>query len=352
MPPYIKKAEATNLKKQVCAVYNNNGDWKTLADTMGVKKSTAYRWVKNQEQPERQRGGKRRVKITEEHRVFMGNCIEDNPKITLKGLKEKLFQSFNITVTTECIRQHLDGLLYTLKIVRNEPERANSDENKRRRRLYTQQLLEYQAQNLPIIYMDETNYNLFISRTQGRSKKGARCSYISAGSRGSNIHIIGCIGNLGLIHHEMRRGSFRQPEANDFVRNCLRNAVNMYHSPVVLVIDNAPCHAAIEEVFQENEFANNHLLRLSPYSPMLNPIENAWSVMKSAVKADLAEQMPQILAGEGRDNNMTQTEYRLQRLENIITANLGKISVAKCARFVAHIQKFIPAGLNMEDMHF
>lgn len=349
--PYIKKLEADNVKKQICAMYNNNGDWKGLADALNIKKSTAYRWVKQQHLAEKKRGGKRRSKLLEVHHRFMEDCIQENPKITLKEMKVRLHNSYEIDVSTECVRKHLDGLLYTLKDVRKEPEKANNDENKRKRRDYVQQLLHYQAESIPIVYMDETNFNLYISRKKGRSKKGARCTYISAGSRGSNIHLIGCVGNMGLIHHEIRRGAFKKPEANEFVRQCLRNARNIYQSEVVLVVDNAPCHASIEEVFEEDEFTDHHLLRLGPYSPMFNAIESAWSALKAGVKADLAAQLPEILAGE--DRVVTQTDYRLQRLENIIRANVvSSITVERCARYVAHIQRFIPDALNMADMTF
>ena len=69
--------------------------------------------------------------------------------------------------------------MLTLKDIRKEPEKANREENKTKRSDYAKQLLEYQAENIPIIYMDETNFNLFISRRKGRSKKGSRCTYIA-----------------------------------------------------------------------------------------------------------------------------------------------------------------------------
>ncbi|OAF69028.1 hypothetical protein A3Q56_03235 [Intoshia linei] len=53
--------------------------------------------------------------------------------------------------------------------------------------------------------MDETNFNLHISKKEGRLQRGERCASIAAGSRGANIH---CIGNVGLIHYEIKRGSF------------------------------------------------------------------------------------------------------------------------------------------------
>lgn len=204
---------------------------------------------------------------------------------------------------------------------------------------------------MPILYMDETNFNLFISRTCGRSRKGSRCSTVAAGSRGANVHLIGCISSLGMIYNELRRGSFKQETAREFVRQCLRRAYQRYQCAVVLIVDNAPCHTNVESVFLEDEFSHNYLLRLGPYSPMFNPIEEAWSCLKAEVKADLARQLPAILGGNGQ-GVLTKTEFRLQQLEGIIMNNLPSITVEKCARFVAHVQRAIPDALNMEDVNF
>jgi len=51
-----------------------------------------------------------------------------------------------------------------------------------------------------------------------------------------------------------------------------------------MITDNAPCHSCIEENFQENEFDIHRLLRLGPYSPILNVIEYTWSKLKAGVK--------------------------------------------------------------------
>ena len=58
--------------------------------------------------------------------------------------------------------------------------------------------------------------------------------------------------------------------------------------PVVMVVDNAPYHSNIEEVFSEEEFLGCEVLRLGPYSPMFNPIEQVWSLIKAYVKQELA----------------------------------------------------------------
>jgi len=330
-------------------VYNADGDWRNLTREFGVSQRTAYRWVKNQS-PEKERGGARRIKLTDEHHRYMEDAIENNPRITLEQIKEKIKKDFEMNISKECVRKHLDGLMFTLKNARREPERINSVDNKTKRCEYVRKLLNLQSENKPIIYMDETNFNLFVSRTQGRSKKGHRCSFVAAGSRGANIHLIGCIATTGLIHHEIRRGAFKKPEAKAFVRRCLEIAQRIYNCSVALIIDNAPCHAALEELFQEEEFSHHELIRLSPYSPMLNPIENAWSTIKAHVKSDMALQISRILAGIDRDQ-LTQVEYRTQQLENVIRNNIQTITVAKCVQYIAHIQRVIPAVLNMDDVH-
>nr|CCA20787.1 conserved hypothetical protein [Albugo laibachii Nc14]CCA23707.1 conserved hypothetical protein [Albugo laibachii Nc14] len=51
---------------------------------------------------------------------------------------------------------------------------------------------------------------------------------------------------------------------------------------------NAPCHNSVENITRDDEFAPATILKLCPYSSMLNPIENVFSAYKSAVKRFLA----------------------------------------------------------------
>lgn len=54
--PYMKRRESESIKKQICTVYNNNGDWRDLANALGVKKTTVYRWVRNQNEVQGKHG--------------------------------------------------------------------------------------------------------------------------------------------------------------------------------------------------------------------------------------------------------------------------------------------------------
>ena len=171
-------------------------------------------------------------------------------------------------------------------------------------------------------------------RQYGRSKR-----VIAAGSKGANFHLIGCISDRGLVHHLFRRGSFN---------HIAKSGGNVWR-PVILVVDNASCHSRVEEVTGEGEFISHTILRLASYSPMLNPIEHAWSFIKSDVKTALASQMPSILANEGHELQ-NQSNFRLVRLEEIVRSELLKFLNSMCPSYISHIQSFISAAIAKEDM--
>ena len=235
-------------------------------------------------------------------------------------------------------------MIYSLKRVRFEPERANTSENKEKRKLFVQELLAHQSRNVPLLYVDKTNLNIHISRSVGRSLIGRRCTVVASGS---NVYKIGCIGSLGLTHHEIKRGSFRREEAMQWMHICLRNAYSFHKRPVVVVLDSARCHSRIEEILLED----HKFLRLAPYSSIFNPIEHVWSVVKADVKRNMAENMSDMLNDELR-GSLTVTEYRLQFLERFISIGKNFIVPDLCCSCVAHIQEKVPGELALKDMEF
>lgn len=131
--------------------------------------------------------------------------------------------------------------------------------------------------------MDETNVILFCRRSTGRARIGDRAVARLPYSKGPNIHVIRAISSLGAELIEIRRGAFKGRDANEWVRR-LADAIEGRGTTltnVVLVCDNAPAHSRLESAADERGIT---LLRLGPYSPMLNPIENIWSVVKAAIK--------------------------------------------------------------------
>ena len=105
-----KERRSDQYKKQICVMYNNNEDWKALYTTLWVKKSTAYRLVKSQQEIAKQRGGIKRFNVTDYHKesvcwdwdtnisdclnqttkiVWISQCVyASNSKIKTKYIKE------------------------------------------------------------------------------------------------------------------------------------------------------------------------------------------------------------------------------------------------------------------------
>ncbi|RHY24346.1 hypothetical protein DYB32_008887 [Aphanomyces invadans] len=86
---------------------------------------------------------------------------------------------------------------------------------------------------------------------------------------------------------EKRRLLLAYHEGDDWL---LRSATwynNFVGKNVVIVFDNAPAHSQTEErVVMHDDLV---FLRLGPYSPMFNPIENCFIVFKAKIKNFLAD---------------------------------------------------------------
>ena len=106
----------------------------------------------------------------------------------------------------------------------------------------------------------------------------------------------------------------------------------------VLVCDNAPCHNHLEDLFLEPAYQGGRLLRLAPYSPILNPIENVWSKIKADVKQELRSKHDALVRGDPNEQQSMQ-EWRMVLLQQAVIAASKAVSSEQCARFVEHVEK-------------
>ena len=115
----------------------------------------------------------------------------------------------------------------------------------------------------------------------------------------------------------------------------------------VVVCDNAPVHCSLEVVFEE-EFVGATLLRASPYSAPLNPIEECWSVLKAAMKRQLASKMSEMLSSQ--HEGMSQSEYILRFLENIIDESITVVTPLLCLSTFNHVQKHFSKVMELQNL--
>jgi transposase len=348
---YAKRARES-VRRRICDSAREGGDWRIVAENNGVKVDTARNWIKKGTPTLLKVGGSHNTIIQEDHRDSLMEWLSINPELSLKELTDMLDGSFDIQVCHQTVSNHLDGMLFTLKRTHYEPITMNNEEKKTKRRQYVQSLLAImQQEDSVVVYIDETNLNLFTRREYGRSAVGKRVVSRLPASKGPNIHIIGAISQNGLEYWEKRRGNYKKEEASNFVQRLIRTLVGngTLLENIVVVCDNAPCHSNIEALLTIPEFNAARILRLGPYSPQLNPIEAVWSFTKDKFKSLHASRKKDMMAGVGQ-NDLTQTEYRVRYIENIIDDIMPTITRNKCIACFNHVQGLYPRVMAMEDL--
>ncbi|GMF65641.1 unnamed protein product [Phytophthora lilii] len=119
---------------------------------------------------------------------------------------------------------------------------------------------------------------------------------------------------------------------------------------IVVVFDNAPVHCQIESLVPEHD--DLVLLRLGPYSPMCNPIENCFSALKAHIKEYLTlmrdEMNDPVLINNGEP--ISKTEARMQLLERAAHVCMPRITQRMVQKLKLHASKFVNAAARMEDM--
>nr|CAI5851355.1 unnamed protein product [Callosobruchus analis] len=113
------------------------------------------------------KGGIKPKALVEDEINTIVEWIEDDCGLTLKQVKIKVLANFRKNVSTSTIGNYLDGRLFTMKQVHKQPISMNFEENKRKRAEYVTALNRYIELGKQIVWIDETNFNLFCRRTRG-----------------------------------------------------------------------------------------------------------------------------------------------------------------------------------------
>ena len=327
------------VRKTLVEAALNEGDWHTIARTFHIPLSTARGWIRKAQLngnlfvDNRPRGRTYQVKVTVAMEEWMVKAVEENPQITLKEIAFIIFREFTVTVSTSTVARHLDGKCYSLKKVYHYSEKMNSMINKEKRRIYLQALLNFRDKNKNIIYIDESNLNLFLRRTQARSKTGTRAHINLPCTKGPNVHMVAGISRTGLHHFRKKRGSYNLEGANQWFEGLIEECVSkgIPRETIVVVCDNAPVHKRLDDTAKE---CGVDLLRLGPYSPFLNPIETMWSFLKSEIKKVLPRKLCE---DPDPPPQTTKKEHRLRLLEASINESLHVITETKILRAMDHI---------------
>lgn len=161
-------------RRRVVQCANRSEDWVALASTLGINYKTAFNWVRSGRDTVQKKGGIKPKILNEEEIDGVISWIEAECDLTLKKLQEKIRQNFHKDVALSTIGNYLEGRLFTVKQVHHEPITMNSMHTKQKRAEYVQNLNRYIQQGKQVVWIDETNINLFCRCTRGRALSGSR----------------------------------------------------------------------------------------------------------------------------------------------------------------------------------
>lgn len=254
----VYKKHSVEDRKRVVRSANRGEDWVALSMQLNVPYKTAYQWVRSGEETSLPKGGKKPKSLMEEQIDAIIGWVEEDCGITLKQLQSRILNNFHIHVSVSTIGNYLEGRVFTMKQIHNEPVTMNSIENKALRAQYVVALNEFIQQGKQIVWLDETNFNLFCRRKRGRAKAGNRAVQKLPSSKGPNVHLICAISAAGVVHIERRRGSFTAATANAWVQTILTRweETGNQLEDLVIVPDNAPCHKSLETVIDATQAAH------------------------------------------------------------------------------------------------
>jgi transposase len=151
-----------------------------------------------------------------------------------------------------------------------------------------------------------------MARLRGWAPEGERCRAAIPHGHWKTITFVGGLTLSGIVAPMLLDGAMNGESFRAWVEQMLAPVLERGD---IVVLDNLPAHK-VRGVRQAIENAGARLLYLPPYSPDLNPIENAFAKLKAIVRAAAARS--------------------LDALENAAAQAITRLLPAECANFFAH----------------
>lgn len=346
---------------RIIASFEKGDDFILLADSLNINRDTARSiirvWRAEARVERLPQGGSRNRRIDKEMVETLLAIARDEPFSTLVTIKEKLESRLPTKprVHISTIARHLESQLISLKIAGKDadvPLRRNIPTTKQHRFEYASWLSGLQI-NDSVIYLDECGINLFTRRTQGRAPVGQPVRQRVLGARMANVNLIMAInGDLGLVHFDLRQQTVDHARYQTFINDLINlEAAHRFNGEVHIVQDGARPH--LNTQVPEQHASRFHIRTLPPYSPFLNPVEQAHSCFKAAVGRQLTTTAIQ---NELKDDvarqalGLTQAAWRARILLRIANGAMAEITQPKCSHWCTTVDRYLPASLAQADI--
>jgi transposase len=133
-----------------------------------------------------------------------------------------------------------------------------------------------------LIYLDESGVSTQMTRLYGRALRGERVHDTVPGGHWKMLTILGALDHTGILAAMTVEAATDREVFLAYLDEVLCPKLRPGH---VVVMDNLSAHK-VDGVASRIQARGASVLYLPPYSPDLNPIEKAWSKLKSALRAE------------------------------------------------------------------
>ena len=272
-------------------------------------------------------GGNRRQILSEEHKRQILDWVDNCCTTSLAVLAQKCSENFGIRPSESTVSRALRSFHYTIKRVCLQPERRNTQDVIDQRQAYCSEFLEIMSRRESIFFIDESGFSCSMRSSYGRAVRGHPAVVRVPAIRTKNFSVCAAIGFDSVLCFEVKDRPYNAGLFLEFIEQIIEKLHISQLVNAVLIMDNVPFHHA-SSVRLAIENAGHILKFLPPYSPFLNPIENAFNQWKSGVKQSLPTNNAELLSA--------------------INTSASVISGDNCRNYYRHMETYIPRCLRSE----
>ena len=131
-----------------------------------------------------------------------------------------------------------------------------------------------------LVFIDETGASTKMARLRGRARRGQRCRSPVPHGHWKTTTFTGALRLSGMTAPMVLDGPMNADAFRAYVRHVLSPELQPGD---IVVIDNLPAHK-VTDIRSLIEATGARLLYLPPYSPDLNPFENAFAKLKAIIR--------------------------------------------------------------------
>ncbi|WP_157100640.1 IS630 family transposase [Rhodoplanes sp. Z2-YC6860] len=266
---------SNDLRERVVAAVRNGESCRTVASRFGVAVSSVVKWSQRYRttgsvSPSKM-GGYRKP-VLDPHRAFILERIRQTPHLTLHGLKDEL-TARGVKVSHNAVWLFLRREDLRFKKTLFALEQARADIARRRKRWRS-----WQAGLDPrrLVFIDETWIKTSMAPLRGWGRKGDRLRAYAPHGHWRTLTFLGALRHDGLTAPCVFDGPINGECFRAYVQQQLVPALK---AGDIVVMDNLGSHkaAVLRQIIRA---AGARLWYLPPYSPDLNPIEQAFAKIK------------------------------------------------------------------------